>query len=223
MRESSISENSTLLEIESFQMGEKKTLISGSTFTSIEDGKVKLKWVGLALIAFTLVGGIYSSYVAMGYNWVWFSWHPISMMGSFIALSGNAVLYKKIGGYENTKKHGFLMLAATFMALFAWYVIYSNKTMQGKKHLTSIHGKMGMFVLLGNFAMALSGALGLNPDWGFLRTNRQIRLIHKYSGRIVSSTAFISCVLGFMNIEKDLSNRLLYGLPLLGLGYFVIL
>jgi hypothetical protein len=145
------------------------------------------------------------------------------MIGSFIALSGNAVLYKKIGGYENTKKHGFLMLAATFMALFAWYVIYSNKTMQGKKHLTSIHGKVGMFVLLGNIALALSGALGLNPDWGFLRTNKQIRLIHKYSGRIVTAIAYISCVLGFMNIEKDLSNRLLYGFPLLCLSYFVIL
>jgi hypothetical protein len=204
-------------------MGEKATLISGTTFTSIENRKFNSKWIGLTLIAFTLVSGIYSSYIAMGYNWVFFSWHPVSMIGSFIALSGNAVLLKKIGGYENTKKHGFLMLAATLMALFAWYVIYTNKKMQGKKHLTSIHGKIGMFVLVGNIAMALSGALGLNPDWGFLRTNKQIRLIHKYSGRIVAATAYISCVLGFMNIETDLQKRLIYGVPLLCLSYYVIL
>lgn len=203
-------------------MGEK-SLISGTAFTSIENSKFISKYVGLSLLVFTLVTGIYSSYIAMGYNWVWFSWHPISMIASFVALSGNAVLIKKIGGYENTKKHGLLMLMATVVALFAWYVIYSNKNMQGKKHLTSVHGKIGVFVLLGNIALALSGALGLNPDWGFLRTNKQIRLIHKYSGRIVASTAYISCVLGFMTIEKELHKRLLYGLPLICFGFYVIL
>ena len=88
--------------------------------------------VGLLLGLFALVSGFYASYIVLGYNWVWYSWHPISMISSFVALAGNAVLIKKIGGYENTKKHGYIMVAATMLAIFGWFVIYSNKNMQGK-------------------------------------------------------------------------------------------
>ena len=179
--------------------------------------------VGILLAAFALISGVYASYVSIGYTWIWYSWHPISMISSFVALAGNAVLIKKIGGYENTKKHGLLMLTATVLAIFAWYVIYSNKNIQGKKHLTSSHGKFGMFVIVGNLSMAAVGAVALNPDWGFLKTNKRFRSIHKFSGRAMTAAAWISCALGFMTIEKNIYYRGAFFVPLLGMAYLVLL
>lgn len=45
-----------------------------------------------------------------------FSWHPFFMTTGFISLAGNAALIKKIGGYKNTKMHGYLMTAAIVCA-----------------------------------------------------------------------------------------------------------
>ena len=178
--------------------------------------------VGLLLGLFALVSGFYASYIVLGYNWIWYSWHPISMISSFIALAGNAVLIKKIGGYENTKKHGYIMVAATILAVFGWFVIYSNKNMQGKKHLTSIHGKFGMLVITLNFALAAMGAVALNPDWGFLKTNKNFRSIHKFFGRAITTAAWLSCAFGFMTVEKDVYRRFAFFLPLLGMAYYVL-
>jgi hypothetical protein len=39
------------------------------------------------------------------------------------------------------------MLAACAIAGFGWYVIYSNKEIHKKKHLTSTHGPIGAAVM----------------------------------------------------------------------------
>lgn len=178
--------------------------------------------VGILLGLFAILSGFYASYVALGYKWIWYSWHPISMISSFVAVAGNAVLIKKIGGYENTKKHGYIMVAATALAVFGWFVIYSNKNIQGKKHLTSIHGKCGMLVILGNLALAVLGAVALNPDWGFLKTNKSFRSMHKFSGKAITAAAWLSCAFGFMTIEKDIYRRAAFFVPLLGMAYYVL-
>ena len=94
--------------------------------------------------------------------------------------------------------------------------------MQGKKHLTSIHGKFGMLVILLNFALAAMGAVALNPDWGFLKTNKNFRSIHKYSGRAITAAAWLSCAFGFMTVEKDVYRRVAFFFPLLGMAYYVL-
>ena len=52
------------------------------------------------------------------------------------------------------------MSAATAFAAFAYYVIYSNKESNNKKHLTTIHGKLGIFVMIGYTVLAMGGAVG---------------------------------------------------------------
>ena len=202
-------------------MGTKPS--ENSPFADATKNRYMALRIGILLAIFAFIAGGYASYVALGYNWVWYSYHPISMISSFVALAGNAVLMKKIGGYENTKKHGYLMVAATLLAIFGWYVIYSNKNIQKKKHLTSIHGKIGMFVILGNLSLAMMGAVALNPDWGFLKTNKRFRLVHKLSGRAITAAAWLSCALGFMTIEKDFYYRAAFFVPLIGMAYFVLL
>ncbi len=55
---------------------------------------------------------------------------------------------------------GYLMTAATVCAAFAYYVIYSNKEASNKKHLTTLHGKLGIAVMIGYTLLAVGGAVG---------------------------------------------------------------
>jgi hypothetical protein len=105
------------------------------------------------------------------------------MMMAFITIAGNAILIKKIGGYENTRNHGYLMGIATALGLFGWYVIHTNKNMLGKRHLMTIHGKLGAFVMVMYTLIAVGGAVALNPHNGILKTNRTVRYYHKYGGK----------------------------------------
>ena len=70
------------------------------------------------------VYGILAGYIGATYGlqagWTWFSWHPFMMMVGFVVFAGNAVLLKKIGGYENTKMHGMLMFFCALATGFAW-------------------------------------------------------------------------------------------------------
>jgi hypothetical protein len=76
-------------------------------------------------------------------KYIWFSWHPLAMIVGMIVLAANAALIKKVGGYENTKIHGYMMSGAVALAAFGFYVIYSNKEMSSKAHFTTLHGKVG--------------------------------------------------------------------------------
>jgi hypothetical protein len=125
------------------------------------------------LLIFSVVSSAYVVYLKG--EWIWFSWHPTSMIFAFIFLAGVSILTKKAGGYVNTKIHGVLMTVATVLGCFGWYVIYSNKELFGKPHLVTLHAKIGVIVLFTYIALACFSIPTLNPDWGFLRTNKTIR------------------------------------------------
>lgn len=129
-------------------------------------------------------------------KWIWFSWHPLAMTVSFIVLAANAALIKRIGGYNNTKLHGYLMITATVLSLFGWYVIYTNKEMNKKQHLTTYHAQLGIVVILGYVGLGFAGAVALDPQWGILKTNKTFRTLHKFAGRFLTATAWLVCVLG---------------------------
>ena len=203
------------------------TMGSGASSSSISNTvgyhKMIAVNVGIPLVLFSIIASVYSSYVIMGYKWMWFSYHPSSMIISYVAMAGNAALIKKIGGYDNTKKHGMIMVVATLLASFAFYVIYSNKIKQNKHHFTTLHGKVGLAVVLGYIGLGLFGAVGLNPDWGYFRMHKQLRAVHKFSGRFVTMLAWYCCVLGYSTMEKDIMMQGLFAVPLLGFSYFVLL
>ena len=125
------------------------------------------------LLVFSVVSSAYLVYLKG--EWIWFSWHPTSMIFAFIFLAGVSILTKKAGGYVNTKVHGIMMTFATILGCFGWYVIYSNKELFGKPHLVTLHAKIGVIVLLAYIALTCFSIPNLNPDWGFLRTNKTIR------------------------------------------------
>lgn len=174
------------------------------------------------IVLYSAVAGCY--FATYHGKFVWFSWHPLCMFISFVALPANAILVKKIGGYDNTMLHGYLLGAATILGLFAWYVIYSNKEMQNKGHLYTNHGQLGFVVLVGNLGIALFGAVGLNPAWGIVRTNKTLRAVHKWAGKALVALSWVVVVLGILTMQKtNVAMQAVFCVPLVVFGWLVLL
>jgi len=163
---------------------------------------------------FGVVAGAYAG-VLPGWGWAWYSWHPLCMMAAFVALSSLAALVKKRGGYENTKTHALLMTCAVLFAAFGWYVIYSNKNMMAKPHLTSWHSWFGVLALVTYGALFVIGLGGLHPDVGLRTKDRSLRFVHKWGGRVAIATAWSAAVLGFFYMHPNAGERVLFAAPLL--------
>lgn len=140
------------------------------------------------------------------------------------------------------------MLGATFVSFFAWYVIYTNKEAFKRKHLLTIHGKLGCFVLVSYLFLGVFGGVALNPSWGFLNKNATVRFAHKIckwfyamccltnyfmqdiyltsftlAGRLLTALAWTSCVLGLNNMKSDSVGLAIFAFPLLIFGYYVLI
>ena len=177
---------------------------------------------GPSLVVFSLAATGFVGYVKLG-SWKWFSYHPTAMLLAYVAIAGNATLLKKIGGKENTERHGVLMGLATALALFGWYVIYTNKTAFNKPHNTSWHAWMGIAVLVGYMLLAPLSWLTLNPTSGIFRTNKTFRALHKWMGRFLSVLAWLCCAVGWFNMNPDVLVRALFAVPLAVLAPLVFL
>ncbi|CAJ1458745.1 unnamed protein product [Effrenium voratum] len=215
----------------------------------------RLKVWGPALVIFScLAAGAVTPWKA------WFWYHPAAMLIGYVALMGNAVLVKKIGGLQATQIHGHLMNAGTLVCAFGYYVIYSNKEANGKPHNTSWHGKLGsrlrtttppiswpgfarprctgsdalspwtpglprigashifqgLVVMVFTVIMAVAGKIALDPSMGMLRTAKEVRKMHRYSGRIMLVAAWVCSIMGWYTFQKmAILPVAIFALPLL--------
>jgi hypothetical protein len=175
----------------------------------------------LPIIAFTVVASYYTAYKKG--EFVWFSYHPVSMIVAFVGLASYGILKKKVGGYVNTQIHGYCMFVGALLCVFGFYVIYTNKEMNNKPHFVTTHGQVGAVLFLAYCISAVGGYIGLNPDNGFFKTDKNVRFSHKISGRILILLAWITCFLGFATMESNSTKQLMFVLPLVALSYFTLL
>ncbi len=131
------------------------------------------------LIVFSLVVGYIAAVQPTGAGWRYFSWHPFLMVTGFVGMMGTAAATKKLGGYKNTKIHGIMASLGLFMAFGGLYVIYKNKEMMGKEHLTSTHSIAGIVTMAGCTMAMMAGGIFLHPDFGVDKTNQTIRYDRK--------------------------------------------
>lgn len=185
-----------------------------------ENARTMFNSLKYPVILYSILAGLYCAYLPG--KFVWFSYHPLAMISSFVLLAANATMLKRIGGLDNTRLHGQMMFLCVLISLFGWYVIYSNKEMMGKAHLMTYHGKLGAFVLISYVGIAMFGGVMLHPDYGMAKSNKQFRWLHKMIGRLLTATAWICSVLGFMTMQKQLLHQILFGFPLLLLGLFTL-
>ena len=149
------------------------------------------------LLVYGMLGGVY---IGSHVSWSWFAWHPVLMLISCISMAANGVLMKKKGGSRNTSMHGCLMAAASATMLCGWYVIHTNKKIEGKPHFTSWHSRFGAVSALGMLLLACTGMAWLFPQWGYRLKSASTRRWHRRSARIVLLLAFATCISGALNL-----------------------
>mmetsp|Transcript_12685 Transcript_12685/g.12509 ORF Transcript_12685/g.12509 Transcript_12685/m.12509 type:complete len:161 (-) Transcript_12685:36-518(-) len=132
-----------------------------------------------------------------------------------VPIATSAVLIKKIGGYYNTKTHGFLLFLTLTFVVGGLYVIYTNKEMHQKNHLVSWHSWIGVTAAGLLIGEACGGFLALDPDCK-IRTSpsveANIRIIHRYCGKITLILAYIACVTGWYKMSHRMVEASAFGL-----------
>eukprot|EP00756_Hemistasia_phaeocysticola_P045458 Hpha_TRINITY_DN19210_c0_g1::TRINITY_DN19210_c0_g1_i1::g.194224::m.194224 len=180
----------------------------------------EITWLRVPLAAFPVALGLYP--LAMG-KWSTFQWHPVLMSAGFISLGGNALITKKQGGKSNTKLHAYLMQAAAIAELAGLYVIYSLKDKWGKPHFGSTHGKIGAFVTSGCAIGAIAQYIMLEPDFGVAKGNKNMRTLHRYVGRMLTTLSYIAAYLGFHQSYKNVYARVAFGGSLFAIAPYLLL
>mmetsp|Transcript_12053 Transcript_12053/g.14945 ORF Transcript_12053/g.14945 Transcript_12053/m.14945 type:complete len:223 (-) Transcript_12053:1626-2294(-) len=178
-----------------------------TTLGNMVAGKLSSTAHKILVAAFLLYSTIVGYIVAVqpaGSGWRYFSWHPFLMVLGFIGMTGTAAVTKKLGGYKNTKLHGILASLGVFMAAGGLYVIYHNKEIHGKEHLSSTHAIFGVVTMAGVIMVMLAGGIFLHPDFGVDKTNSTIRFAHKWFSRSVMLLAWVTCYLG---LRKHLTDE----------------
>lgn len=183
----------------------------------------KHRALSVAFAFYTIIVGRMVSTQPQGAKWSFFSWHPFLMVTGFVGLMGIGAVTKKLGGYSNTKLHGILASLGLMSALGGLYVIWKNKELHGKEHITTLHAWMGIVTIVSAFGPSIVGAVFLHPDFGIDKTNQQFRFAHKWFGRLVISSAYITGYLGLRHMTSDIWVLLTYAVPLLVLGPMALL
>jgi len=81
-------------------------------------------------------------------------------------------------------------------SMFGAYVIYTNKEMYNKPHLTTPHGQFGAGVLLSMLFAPLAATIALSPDYGIAKTSKLVRFAHKWAGRLIVFAGWITSMFG---------------------------
>ena len=177
-----------------------------------------------AFSLFSLIGGYFAATQPIGAGWrAPFSYHPFLMILGFVGLMGSGAVTKKMGGYSNTKMHGYLASAGLVAAFGGLFAIYSNKELLGKPHFLSNHSWGGIMALAGCVVVNVFGGLALHPDFGIAKTNKTFRTMHKWFGRICVLIGWIACLAGLQQLTEDKAKLAMFGLPLLVLFPFTII
>jgi Eukaryotic cytochrome b561 len=104
------------------------------------------------------------------------------------------------------------------------YCIYRNKEMNGYPHLQSSHSWAGAGVLISCVGLGMAGSVFLHPDFGIDKTNKVIRLAHKFASRVTLMMAWFTAFYGlYQMVPGQTSTLCMYGLPLLALVPFVLI
>ena len=119
------------------------------------------KFLVAAFLIYSIGVGYYISTRPKGKWRSPFSYHPLLMTIGFVGMMGVSAVTKKLGGYTNTKLHGIIATIGFACSLGGLYAIYHNKNLMQRPHFTSLHGKIGIGLMISTFGPLLAGALFL--------------------------------------------------------------
>jgi hypothetical protein len=68
--------------------------------------------------------------------------------------------------------------------------------------------------MAGALMASLAGGVFLHPDFGIDKTNQTVRFAHKWFGRSVMASAWITCVFGLMQLTSNPGTLAVFAVPL---------
>jgi hypothetical protein len=109
------------------------------------------------------------------------------------------------------------------MIMGGLYVIFTNKSNNGSGHFKSNHGKAGLALIICSIGAGMAGGIFLHPDFGFDKTNKQIRFVHKTFARVVIGCAWMVAVSGMYTLTTDIIPLAIVAVPLLVFAPFTLI
>ena len=178
---------------------------------SLTEGKrVLLLTTPVLIVAFLIVVCTLNPSLQLNPNW--FYWHPVSMSAGVLLASMPSILIRQMKGRIPTKVHGFLMVIACLLLSFGWYVIHSNKNMNGRAHLVSSHGQLGAVLVISMVIMTLVSIPTLEPDYKVSLSEHvrgPIKSVHKWGGRLLMILSAYVLYTGFCDkVQSDLTEQI---------------
>ena len=98
-------------------------------------------------------------------------------------------------------KHMYLNVAASCIALFGFFVIYSNKIALNKQHFTSLHGKAGAVIFVGIAIQSICSYFKLYPSQSAAK-RLPYRKYHIWFGKSLFVAALMESSYGMYVVGK---------------------
>lgn len=159
-----------------------------------------------------------------------YAWHP-ALMSTAIALCGAssslAVRARAIAPGKARQRAFWAHLALNVLGVVCWtsgsYVIYANKSANGKSHLTSTHGFVGavgtvVLVCADILGVASFNALGVLARFNLTRYSMRVKATHRVAGYVAFALGIIAASMrtDHPSIGYGHSARMIAGFSLWG-------
>jgi hypothetical protein len=85
------------------------------------------------------------------------------------------------------------------------------------------HAWCGVGVITSCVGLGLAGSIFLHPDFGIDKTNKLIRKVHKTASRLTLMFAWITAVVGLLQLTSNVTTIAMYAIPLIALVPFTLM
>ena len=131
----------------------------------------------------------------------WFILHPLLAVLGTVALPVPGIILRSYKGYWSKKYHAILLGLSTLAVFLSVYVVFVNRSVRGKSHISSLHSFFGLMLFLGYVLFTLVGVFAMDPDWAWLDQSSplraQLKSVHKVWGRPLLVVGYLVCLSGW--------------------------
>ncbi|XP_012506228.1 PREDICTED: cytochrome b reductase 1 isoform X1 [Propithecus coquereli] len=159
--------------------------------------------VGFLSVIFTLVWVLH---YRGGLGWdgteLEFNWHPVLMVTGFVFIQGIAIIVYRLPWTWKCSKllmksiHAGLNAVAAILAIISLVAVFENRNFSNKTHLYSLHGWIGLTVVILYVLQLLLGFFVFLLPWAPLSLRAALMPIHVYSGLLLFGTAIVTTLTG---------------------------
>ncbi|XP_069327355.1 plasma membrane ascorbate-dependent reductase CYBRD1 isoform X1 [Eulemur rufifrons] len=159
--------------------------------------------VGFLSVIFTLVWVLH---YRGGLGWdgtdLEFNWHPVLMVTGFVFIQGIAIIVYRLPWTWKCSKllmksiHAGLNTVAAILATISLVAVFENRNYRNITHLYSLHGWVGLTVVIFYVLQLLLGFLVFLLPWAPLSFRSFLMPIHVYSGLLLFGTAIVTILMG---------------------------